>query len=178
LYTWAGVVGGRTPVVTMVRTSRSVRKLQEQMIMKASPAPGPHTSCKVNLKARRHQWQSTARRGEMATFGGRRCHFDCCPSLCLLLAAERQQWERLQGEFVYSRAIAPNSIATQFAAGRCGRSQRRRASPGIKRAGFPSPLGVTNSRAGTDAQVRSRRQPEDRRRFGCQFPFVPKVRAT
>jgi hypothetical protein len=33
LYTWPGVVGGRTPVVTMVRTSRSVRKLQEQMIM-------------------------------------------------------------------------------------------------------------------------------------------------
>ena len=59
--------------------------------------------------------------------------------------------------------------ATQFATGRRGRSQRRRASPGIKRAGFPSPLGGTNSRAGTDEQVRSRRQPEDRRRFGCQF---------
>jgi hypothetical protein len=44
LYTWPGVVGGRTAVVTMVRTSRSVRKLQEQMIMKASPARGPYTS--------------------------------------------------------------------------------------------------------------------------------------
>jgi hypothetical protein len=44
LYAWPGVVGGRTPVVTMVRTSRSVRKLQEQMIMKASLARGPYTS--------------------------------------------------------------------------------------------------------------------------------------
>jgi hypothetical protein len=69
----------------------------------------------------------------MATLGGRRGHFDCCPSLCLLLPAERQQWGRLQREFVYSRVIAPNSIATQFAVGRRG-SQRRRASPGIKRA--------------------------------------------
>jgi len=44
LYTWPGVVGGRTTVVTIVRTSRSVRKLQEQIIMKASPARGPYTS--------------------------------------------------------------------------------------------------------------------------------------
>ena len=44
LYTWPGVVGGRTAVVTVVRTSRSVRMLQEQMIMKASPASGPYTS--------------------------------------------------------------------------------------------------------------------------------------
>ena len=114
LYTWPGVVGGRTAVVTMVRTSRSVRKLQEQMIMKASPARGPYTSWKVNLKVCaglrivRHQWQSAARRGEMAALGGRRRHFDCCPSLCLLLPAERPQSGRLQREFVYSRASGRN----------------------------------------------------------------------
>ena len=28
--------------------------------------------------------------------------------------AKRQQWGRLQREFVYSHVIAPNSIATQF----------------------------------------------------------------
>ena len=89
----------------------------------------------AGLRIVRRQWQSAARRGEMATLGGRRRHFDCCPSLCLLLPAERQQWGRLQREFVYSRVIAPNSIATQFATGRRRRSQRRRASPGIKRAG-------------------------------------------
>src|SRR5690242_6996394 len=55
----------------------------------------------------------------MATLGGRRRH-----------------WGRLQREFVYSRAIAPNSIATQFATGRRGRSQRRRASPGINERAF------------------------------------------
>ena len=43
LYTWPVVVGSRTAVVTMVRTSRSVRTLQEQMIMKASPARRPYT---------------------------------------------------------------------------------------------------------------------------------------
>ena len=43
LYTWPVVVGSRTAVAIMVRTSRSVRTLQEQMIMKASPARCPGT---------------------------------------------------------------------------------------------------------------------------------------
>jgi hypothetical protein len=139
LYTWPGVDGGRTAVVTMVRTSRSVRKLQEQMIMKAGPARGPQLKgesqslCRAPNCTTSMAISCATRR--MATLGGRRRHFDCCPSLCLLLLSERHQWRRLQREFVYSRVIAPNSIATQFATGRSRRSQRRRASPGIKRAG-------------------------------------------
>jgi hypothetical protein len=39
-----------------------------------------------------------------------------------------------------------------------------------RRSSCPAPQ--TNSRAGTDEQVRSRRQPEDRRGFGCQLVIV------
>jgi hypothetical protein len=46
LYTWPVVVGNRTAVASMVRTSRSVRTLQEQMIMKSTPARRQYTRLK------------------------------------------------------------------------------------------------------------------------------------
>jgi hypothetical protein len=66
LYTWLGVVGGWTAVMTMVRTSRSVRKLQEQMIMKASPAHparGPHIgSARLDEAAKKREASEAAAR--------------------------------------------------------------------------------------------------------------------
>jgi hypothetical protein len=88
--------------------------------------------------------------------------------------------ERLQREFVYSRVIAPNSIATQFATGRRRRSRRRRASPGMNRAAGWSSFRprLVGQILGQEPMSKFVRAVSPRiGKVWVLVPFIPKVRA-